>query len=467
LNIRAFAQRTPLLAYEAAVAILADRRYTRAGLTTLATGASSAMSMIANFAVLPMILGQLGGTGFGVWMTLFSFTTALSFLDLGVGLGLLNALTECNSRDDREGARRSVTNSLAVVATVSLAVVAAFLTAYAYLPWGKIFNIGAPLVPETRAGATVLLVCIAVAMPASLATRIQAAHQQGYISALWDIVARALIIVCVFVAVRRDAGGPLLLAFVVGLPIATTLANGVFLLAFQYPWLRPRPSMISPRAMGQALSKGSLFVVLQIVTAVAFASDNLIISHVLTPAAVTAYAVTRTLFQFISTGTLLMLMPLWPAYGEAIARKEWTWVARTLRWSLGATALVSALIASVIALFGHTLLAIWIHRPLPADPSLLAGFAVFTVVTTVGNALAVVLNAASVIRFQVFTAIAMGLAAVAAKVTFGRQFGLAGVIWGTDAAYLLFSLAPTLIYARAWLRRSAADRPPAAQSVAG
>jgi O-antigen/teichoic acid export membrane protein len=146
-----------------------------------------------------------------------------------------------------------------------------------------------------------------------------------------------------------------------------------------------------------------------------------------------------------------MLMPLWPAYGEALAREERSWVTRTLKRSLAVTIALSAGIAAVVTIFSQRLFRIWIGHPLDVPTSLLLGFAVLAVVSTCGNGLATLLNAASVIRFQLATAVVMGVAAVIGKIVLGRHFGLPGVVWGTVIASCVFSLIPTLIYVRRWL----------------
>jgi len=66
-----------------------------------------------------------------------------------------------------------------------------------------------------------------------------------------------------------------------------------------------------------------------------FNSDNIVISHYLSPAQVTPYNVTWRLVSYITAVPILILPSLWPAYSEAHAKGDLAWIrsayART-RW---------------------------------------------------------------------------------------------------------------------------------------
>ena len=72
-----------------------------------------------------------------------------------------------------------------------------------------------------------------------------------------------------------------------------------------------------------------MFLVLQLGVSIFYGSDNIIITHLLGPDAVAGYAVPERMFSLISTLLAMALMPLWPAYAEAAARGDHSWVRRT------------------------------------------------------------------------------------------------------------------------------------------
>jgi O-antigen/teichoic acid export membrane protein len=429
-----------------------DARYQRAGLTFLASVAASGASVLVSFITIPILLSYLGAARFGVWMTLYSFVSMLGFLDLGVGLGLLTALAHSYGTDDRAEANRYVSSAAVTMISAALLFAVLFLALYPQVSWGAVFNVPSELERETRLGVLMLAGCVLLGIPASLPARVQAGYQRGYVSSLWDLLGRAITVPAILAGIYSGAGIPTLVAIMFGVPVLTGLLNGIGLVRYQAPWLKLSIANVDASSVTWILRKGVLFFILNGMMSIAFASDDLIITQIFGPQAVGAYAVPRTLFQLVSGVVGLVLVPLWPAYGEALAKGDKLWIVTTLRRSLFAGIGMAALGAGLLVLFGNSILMLWTHSGLQVSVWLLIGFALWTIMATAGSAISMLLNAASVIRFQVVVAVAMAFTAILAKIVFARLFGPTGIIWGTATAYGLVSLLPTLVYLRRWLR---------------
>jgi O-antigen/teichoic acid export membrane protein len=99
--------------------------------------------------------------------------------------------------------------------------------------------------------------------------------------------------------------------------------------AWDKPWLLPRPSLIERSAVKQLLSSGSSFFLIQVAGVVVFSSDNLVVSHYLGAAEVTPYSVTWRLVGMAAALQYLVFPAPWPAYAEAHARQDFAWIRRT------------------------------------------------------------------------------------------------------------------------------------------
>src|SRR5208282_70762 len=102
----------------------------------------------------------------------------------------------------------------------------------------------------------------------------------------------------------------------------------------EFPWLLPARRAFSGVAARKIFDLGILFFVLQCAFVLAYTSDNIVIAQVLGAAAVALYAVPQKLFSSVSTIVSMAINPLWPAYGEALARGDVAWVRRTFFASL-------------------------------------------------------------------------------------------------------------------------------------
>ena len=186
---------------------------------------------------------------------------------------------------------------------------------------------------------------------------------------------------------------------------------------------------------------------------VAFASDNVVVARILGVAAVPGLAVPFKLFAFVPMILGFVLTPLWPAYGDAISKRDADWVRATLRRSLIGSVALSAAIGALLFFAGNLALDVWTGGEISASTSLLAALAVWVTVSAAGNTVAMLLNGGAVIGFQLATSWSMAVVAVILKIVLVPRIGVEGAIWATVIAYTVFILLPDAVYVPRYLDR--------------
>ncbi len=88
-----------------------SERYRRVALTTASAGLTKLATALILFVSVPLTLSYLGPERYGLWMTIGSVVTLLSFSDFGIGNGLVNAISEAHGKQDRELAREYVSSA--------------------------------------------------------------------------------------------------------------------------------------------------------------------------------------------------------------------------------------------------------------------------------------------------------------------------------------------------------------------
>jgi O-antigen/teichoic acid export membrane protein len=154
------------------------------------------------------------------------------------------------------------------------------------------------------------------------------------------------------------------------------------------------------------------------------------------------YAIAMKLFGPCRMLAGTLLGPLWPAYGEAVARGDVAWARRTVTASIIAAEVLVIPLALIGLFFGDDLVSLWFQRPISLGFGLLAGIALWVVLETIGAGLSMFLNGASVIRAQLPLCVAFAAVAIVMKVTLANQFGISGIIWGTVLPYSITQLLP-------------------------
>lgn len=423
-----------------------NERYRRVALTALASAIAKFVSMLTVLISVPLTLHYLGPERYGMWMTISSIIVVLGFADLGMGNGLLNTISDARGRNDQEGIIRSVSSTFFMLAFLAIILGAVFTITYKYIPWIQMFKISSPkAILEAGPATAVFIGCFLLSMPLGLVQRIQLGYQEGYHTGYWAAFGSILGLLLVLLVIYFQAGLPWLVLAMSGSQVLALLFNNIQLLS-KRPFLYPVAHKASYRTGIKIVRKGLLFFVLQIAVAVAFASDNIVIAQILGPEAVTQYSVPMKMFSIVTIILSMVLNPLWPAYGESIARGDLKWVKRTLYQSLIITFAVTTVGAIILTIFGVQLIHLWTGSQVTPTFSLLLGLGVWTVLSGCGNALAMFLNGANLLKFQVIMAVTMASTSIVVKITWANSIGISGIIWGTVCTYIAFTILPCLVF---------------------
>ena len=437
----------------------ASRRSHRAALGGVVTLLSGGLKIAGSLITLPLLLRYLGPESFGVWVTLTSLMALSALGDLGIGNGLINAVSTAHGTDDRTSAKIYVSSAFLIGLTLSCALLVLFAVLDAVVSWPTLFNLSSPtIIAEVGPAVKVLIGCVVLNMLLGVVVKVRTGYQEIHINMLWEILGIISSIVTLVVLLWLKAALPWLVLAEVGVPLISMAGNIACLFFVERPWLRPSLSCVSLGAVRSLLNLGLLFFILHLVGIVAFSSDNLLAIWMCGPEAAGLYAIAMKLFSPCRLLAGALLGPLWPAYGEAIARGDITWIRRTVAASIIAVEAVVLPLALVCLFFGNELIRLWFQQPILLGFGLLSGAAVWVALEAIGAGLAMFLNGASILRAQVPLCIAFAVMAIAAKVTFANQFGIAGIIWGTILAYSIAQLVPYAHIIRRHIRDLAAQQ---------
>lgn len=428
----------------------AKERQRRVALTALASALAKVISVSTALVSVPLTLRYLGAERYGMWMTMSSLVAMLGFADLGVGNGLLALVASANGRDDRARIRACAASAYCVLSLVAVAVIATFGLAYPWLDWVRIFNVQTETARmEAGPASAALVCCFALTIPLNVVQKVQSGLQRGFAASLWQCLSSLIGLIGVLVVIHWRGPLPCLVLAFAGAPLLAAALNSVTFFRYSAPDVAPAWRAVSLPTIRSIMGVGILYFVLQVVAAAAYTSDAVIIAQKLGAPAVAVYSVPAQMFGLIGALIAMALMPLWPAYSEAIARGDRTWALRSLKRSLGVSVGVSSILSALLVIMGTQVIALWVGRAVAPPPAqLLVGLGVWKVVEAGGNALAIFMNGANVVKFQVVTALASALAGVVLKIILVGEIGIAGVVWATVASYSGFVLLPFYLLRR-------------------
>ena len=424
-------------------------RHRRIALTAIANGTARLISIATLFVSIPLTLHYLGPERYGLWLTIGSVGGLLSFMDLGIGAGLMNGVAEAYGRNDADKIRRLTASALAVLLAVAAVALGVLYLVRPFVPWSNLFNVHTALArTEAEAGATTFIVIFALSVPAGIIQRVQLGIQRGFTAGLWQCAASLFGLAGILVAIRMHSGVAGLIVAYFGAPLLTSLLNALIFYFALMPALRPGMRMAEMPLVKYLSASGANFLILQVTTPIIFSLDAFILSRLLGAANVPQYTVPERMFSVVSIVLSFVMAPLWPAYGEALARGDHGWIRKTLRATFTLAVASAAIWSGVLLMFGRDVLAMWVGRAIHPTMGLLIALAALKIIEAGGNTFATFLNACNIVRMQVWWGLAMAVVSVALKLLLVPQVGVAGIALGTLFAAFFCGVIPFGLYAR-------------------
>jgi O-antigen/teichoic acid export membrane protein len=409
------------------------------------------LQVVGGLLLVTLAWRALGANGFGLWSAITAFGPMVALGDLGVGNALISFVASAMGRDDRSAARRVVAMAIGVSMTAALLLTALLLVAYAQLDWEAWFNLP-PTTPYAPAlGVMVYAGCRLLLLPFGMVAKLRTGLQENFVNSAWDAAGVCLSLGLFYISSRTGAGLPVLLLASGTGPLLAACGNWLGLVGRN---VIPRPSDLDISELRPLLRLGVLFLALNLSMLLSSAADNLVAIRLLGTAATAELAVANKIITVGQTVLNVALIPLWPAFAEAIARRDGRWIRRALQFSLAGSCGAGIILSAGFLLCANQAVALWLGPDATLSAGILWANAAWLVLQANGIVGAMFLNGAGVVRFQIVQALCFGVLAFGLKLLLASRFGPAGIVWATDIAYVATVLPFYLWFIRRWLARA-------------
>jgi O-antigen/teichoic acid export membrane protein len=340
-----------------------------------------------NLVTVPLTVKYHGAERYGLWMAISSVMALMSFADLGLGNGLLNAVSRAKGRNDPQEAQVAVSSTFFILLGISVLLFLIFISVFPFISWQDVFNVKSSLAIQ-EAGPTmmVLTVTLLVNMPLGIIERIQSGYQEGYRFQVWLILGSILSLAGLLICIYFRGGLMWLVIAYSGGQLVATILNGFYLLYKKRKYLKPSFKYFNLKEGKILIRSGLIFFLLGLFALIANASDDIILTQTIGPSAVAGYEIVKKLFLF-SMFTQYIIQPLWPAFAEAIASGDIAWAKNTIKKALLLGIISAGIISLPILIFGKQIIMIWVSAQFIPSWSLLLGFYVFVLLGSYGGIL--------------------------------------------------------------------------------
>ena len=398
-------------------------------------------SMVLSLVYVPVVLNYLGDYKYGVWASILSILSWISYFDLGIGNGLRNRLSEALVCDSPRISPRQLVSSAYVVLSVIVAVGAVVCgIIIAFVDWQALlsaWDVNENLLCVVE--LSFLGMCLSFVL--TLCNSIYYALQKAQIVNLISVFQQLVMLVSVWLLNLTNSNS--LMAVAAFYVSSNLLVYGAFTI---YVFVKNRNIIPAFHCYSDEVAKdvgglGIMFFIAQIAALVLFTTDNLIVSNLFGPEQVTVFTTANKVFTVASSLFAALVVPLWSKTTADYARGDIAEIRRTLK-KMHKLFLAAVLGIVLLVLLFKPLVKMWLGRDLGFEDSLIVLMGIYAVVYMWNTIYSQVVNGLSLVRFMVAIACAQAILNIPLSIMLATTFGLGmdGILLGTILTMLLSSI---------------------------
>jgi O-antigen/teichoic acid export membrane protein len=403
-------------------------RYRRAGITASSSFITKALNVLISFLSVPLTVHYLGAERYGVWLTISSLLTWISMTDFGLaGNALVNVLAEASGKEDREGAQHYSASAFWALTGVGVATGILALATFHLIPWRRVFQVSAATsTHELQLTCALTLGFLVLNFPLSMQQSIYSAYQDGFLANIWGIAGNSLALLALIMVSRSHGGLPLLVLALSGTRAAVSIANYFFLFR-RYHWLKPSLFAVRWTCVKRLFSLGSKYLVTQLASLGIYQSQPMIITQMMGPKYVVIFVVAYKIIALPIDLTYMATAPFVSAFGEAKARKEWTWIRSAYKNANKAALLFGLPLLAVLAIFAKPIIRVWAGAAAVPSTTLILGLTLYTALGIALMTVGQLLVGLERVNALALSLVLCSLGIIGASIAVAPRWGLPGI----------------------------------------
>lgn len=290
------------------------------------------ISIASSFFLVPLTIGYISSELYGVWLTLSSIMTWLTFMDIGFAQGMKNKVTEALARNEWDKARSLVSTTYFMISLIFIPLCIILEFIIPHINWSWLLNVSAVYDKEIIRTVEVLIIFFCTSMILNVLTSVVAAFQQVALSNLFSAIGQVLSLCAIIFCVHFVKPSLLVLVFALSaMPVIVTFVASLILYHSRFNKVAPKISCIDLSKVKDLFSLGYKFFIINIQVVILYQSTNFLISNLSSPLQVTAYNIAYKYLNLAMMVCTMIFAPLWPAYTDAYTKGDFAWMKNVRR----------------------------------------------------------------------------------------------------------------------------------------
>lgn len=408
------------------------------------------VSILISLLYVPLLLSSMNTAHYGTWLTLTSIISWVSLMDIGLGNGLRNKLSEAVAQGRTDECKKLISSAYGALALGMGGLILCFLAVSYFVPWDDVLNTHDIPADSLRFLVNVVLASFGLQFVLNLINSILYAFQKPALSSVITMMNNLLSFLSVLILVKCFGISDLIILGST-ISIAPIIVIAVFSLIFfggKYRKYCPTPSSFDKGSIKSVMGLGIKFFIIQIITIILYQTNNIIITHVVSQEAVVEYNIVYKYLSILSMAFTIVITPIWSATTDAYTRKDFDWIRRTSR-TLDRLIFAIIVIGLLMVALSSVAFNLWLGKGHIAI-SFITTILVFlyTVFKLYYSSYGYFLNGMGKLHAQLVITSIVAVLYIPVTIFLGRWWGLKGIILSTILVNLINSLWSKLQFTR-------------------
>lgn len=384
-------------------------------------------SGVVQLMLVPLTIACLGSYLNGVWMTVAAVLLWIDNMDIGLANGLRNRLAEARSSSNNELGRVYVSTTFFSIAVIMITSIIVMGLLYNVLDFYSILNIDQGTCPDLSSAFALAIVITGVTFIFKISSNVYLALQLPAVSNL--ILALSHTATLIGVLALRLLGSSSLTCIAIAYtlsPLLVNIAAFVYTFVFRYPELCPSINKFRFGYLGDLLTLGIKFFLLQMASVVLFMSSSFVVSNLLSPESVTPYQVAYRYFSLALIVFSIIITPFWSATTDAFAKGDYGWISNT-RTKFRYIILMMAFMLLSMLLISKYVFHYWVGDEIVVPVELSVCMSCYLLIIMYSQTYSFFLNGIGALNIQLIVAVIAAIIYIPLARLMCSQYGLPGV----------------------------------------
>lgn len=385
-------------------------------------------AILISLLLIPITIDYLNPEQYGIWLTISSIVSWITYFDIGLVHGFKNRFTEAKANGNILLQRQYVSTAYAAIAIIFSFIIIVLECINPFIHWSKILKVNNSYDTVLTLVSATLILFIGIQLMLGVISALLTADQRSAFAAAIGTLGQGLALLCIYILTQLPYKSMIYICIALsGMPCLVLIIATLWLFGGKYRKLSPSISCVKFQLVGNIIGLGSKFFVIQLSMLLIFQITNIILSRVLGPEAVTLYNVTYKYFSVIQMILTIILSPFWAAYTDAFVKKDFEWMNKTYHklTSIFTKIVILSVIMLIVSPF---IFRLWLPDSIKISWTLSITMWLYIIVLTYSNLFMIIINGTGKVFVQMIIYLIFASISIPSSYFFCQQFGISGIL---------------------------------------